>query len=380
MLLTLLGSAYALTLAEAVDRAAEVNPQSIVAGLEVSRAELDAAERYVKLGPTPELDLSRTFAGGAQTTHDRVKVTIGALDAAAWLDAAGASSAAVALRHARAGTALDAQYAAATLYVSAIEADRAVEAAKVSEKAATDTAAAVAGRVRAGVDSELVSRSADASVLVARAERLRAEAEGRVARLRLARALELDDLGTLEVPAALGLPAAGSAASPWLDEAAQTVRTARWQHAEALADWLPKGGLEAKSDLDPMAWSVTLSATWKLDGVAGPFLHERRSALAVRIAETQYDAMKLDFAAELSIAVERARAAQAVLEAQAAREALANEAVALGQAQLAAGVTTSINLLRLVDDLASASKARVAAELDAQVATLEARRLAGEAW
>lgn len=380
MIVLLVASAHALTLAQAVDRAAAVNPEAIVAGLEVQRAQLDAAERWAGLGPTPELSVSREFAGGAETGKDKFKVTFGVLDAQRWMDAAGHSAEASALRYARAGTTLDAQYAAAALYVGAYEAGRAVEAARQQEQAAKETATLVAGRVKAGLDSELVGRSAEAAVLVARAERVQAEADEKVARLHLARALEMDDPGTLEAPPVLVLPEAGTAASPWLDESAQAVRAARWQHAEAIAGWLPKGGLEAKTDLDPMAWSVTLSATWALDGVAGPFLAERRSALAVRIAETQYAALKRDYAEEQAVAVEQARAAHDVREAQEARAALAQESVAMGQVQLTAGVTSAIALLRLSDDQASASKALVAAELDEAVAILEARRLAGEAW
>jgi outer membrane protein TolC len=70
----------------------------------------------------------------------------------------------------------------------------------------------------------------------------------------------------------------------------------------------------------------------------------------------------------------------AVQEAQAARRALAEAALAAGQARVKAGISATLELLRLQDDVASARADLVAAELEAQTATLEARRVAALPW
>lgn len=379
MMLVLLASAWALTLEEAVARAESVNPAALVATLEAQRARLDAAEAYASLGLTPQLAMSRTWSGGAAVTSSSFGVHVGVLDASAWLNGAQRSAEAAAAKYAAEGTALDAQYSAALLFVSAVVGERAVAAREATVSAAEGTAAAVAVRVKAGLDSELLGRRAEAAVLVARAERLRAIAEARIARIRLQRALELGELGTLEAPAPLSLPG-GAEGSPWLRVASQNIRAAEMNHLEDLAGILPTGGLAATTPLDGLAWSVKLSATWQWAGVIGPFLQERRSALATRIAETQLDALKKDLDAELEASVQAARAAREVRSAHEAREALAVAALSIGSVRLGAGLASSLEVLLLQDELASARAASVAAELEEHAAILESRRLAGLAW
>lgn len=379
MMLFTVAAASALTLQAAVERAASVNPDAIVAALDARRAGLDAAEAYASLGLTPRLGVSRTWSGGAATETSAFGVDVGVLDASAWLNGAQRAAEAAAAKYAAEGTSLDVQYAAALLFVSAVESERAVEAKRATEAAAMGTAEAVRVRVSAGLESALAGSSAEAAVLVARAERLRAEAERRIARVRLSRALEMEDLGDLVVPEPLALPEAVGA-SPWIDVATQDVQASRWSHYEDLAAFLPTGGLSAQRPLDVPTWSITLSVTWQLPGVVGPFLQERRSALGVRIAETQLEALKRDLAAELDAAVESARAAHEVLAAHQAREALSEEALTIGRVRLGAGLASSLELLRLQDELASSRAARVAAELEEQAAILEARRLAGMSW
>lgn len=379
MMLLFFSTAQALTLQAAVDRAATVDPDAIVAALDARRAGLDAAEAYASLGLTPRLAVSRTWSGGAATETSSFGVDVGVLDASAWLNGAQRSAEAAAAKYAAQGTSLDAQYAAALLFVSAVESERALEAKRATESAAVGTAEAVRVRVSAGLESALAGSSADAAVLVARAERLRAEAERRIARVRLSRALEMENLGDLVVPEPLALPEAVGA-SPWIDVATQDVRASRWSHYEDFAAFLPTGGLSAQRPFDVPTWSITLSATWQLPGVVGPFLQERRSALGVRIAETQLEALKRDLAAELEAAVESARAAHEVLAAHQAREALSEEALTIGRVRLSAGLASSLELLRLQDELASSRAARVAAELEEQAAILEARRVAGVPW
>lgn len=379
MMLFYFATAQALTLQAAVERAASVSPDAIVAALDARRASLDAAEAYAALGLTPRVGFSRTWSGRAATETSSFGADVGVLNASAWLNGAQRSAEAAAARYAAEGTSLDVQYAAALLFVSAVESERALEAKRATETASEGTAEAVRVRVSAGLESELAGRSADAAVLVARAERLRSEAERRIARVRLSRALEMEDLGDLEVPAPLSLPEA-VAASPWLDVATEDVRAARWNHYEDFAAFLPTGGLSAQRPFDVPTWSVTVSATWQLPGVVGPFLQERRSALAVRMAETQLEALKRDLAAELEAAVESARAAHEVLAAHQARETLSEEALTIGRVRLSAGLASSLEVLRLQDELASSRAARVAAELEEQAAILDARRVAGVRW
>ncbi|GDX78448.1 hypothetical protein LBMAG42_02590 [Deltaproteobacteria bacterium] len=376
MMLLCFNAAQALTLQATVERAASVSPDAIVAALDARRAGLDAAEAYASLGIKPKLVIARTYRGGATTASTSIGATV---DASGWLSMPQRAAEATAARYAAEGTTLDAQYAAALLFISAIEAERALEAKTATEVAAEGTAAAVRVRVTAGLESELAGRSADAAVLVARAERLRGAAEVRITRVRLARALELEDLGELEVPAPLSLPS-DAAASPWVDVASESVRAARWGHLVELAGWLPRAGIKGETPLAAGPWAITLSATWSFDGLAGPLFQERRSALATRIAETELEALKLDLAAELEVAVELARAAREVLAAHQARESLSEEALTIGRVRLGAGLASSLELLRLQDELASSRAARVAAELEEQAAILEARRVAGVRW
>jgi outer membrane protein TolC len=378
-MILLVAAAAALTLAEAVERAAVVNPDATIAALRARQAQLDAGRAWSGLGLTPSLSAQRSWAGGASVASSSVSVAVGALDATRWFDAAEKGSDAQAARYAARGSALDAQYAAAQLFVAAVQAERARDAAALTEQTAGEIAEAVNGRVAAGIDSDLLGKSAQAAHLVARAEHARAEARVRQSRLLLQRALEFDELGALEPPAALELPAEPQR-SPWLEVASAELQSARWSHWEAAAGWLPRGGLAASSALDPMSWTITLSGTWTLGGVVGPFLKERHRALGVQIAETAYEGLKRDLATAEAVAADAAAAALAVQEAQAARRALAEAALAAGQARVKAGISATLELLRLQDDVASARADLVAAELEAQTATLEARRVAALPW
>lgn len=379
MTLLWITAAAALTLDEAVQRAAEVDPDVLVAALEARRLNLDAAEAWTALGPTPTLAVGRAWESAASTTDNRFSVSLGLLDAGAWFDALKEGSQARAGREVATATRLDAQYATAALYLAAWYADAATTAAQQSEAAADTTLTTVRARGAAGLDNALLVRSAEAAQLLAGAERAAAEGEAAVARVQLGRALQIEGAVALEEPGALVLPE-GAAASPWLQVAQADLEAARWDHAQDLAGWLPTGSLSATTPLDPMSWRVTLGATWTFDGLAGPFLRERNSALAVRIAEVQLDGVRRDYDAALAAAVQRARAAARVVEAHRAREAVSGEALALGQAQLAAGLISTLEVLRLQDQLADARGARVRAELDAALAVLAARQAAGAPW
>ena len=78
--------------------------------------------------------------------------------------------------------------------------------------------------------------------------------------------------------------------------------------------------------------------------------------------------------------MQSARVAREVRSAHEAREALAVEALSIGSVRLAAGLDSSLEVLLLQDELASARAASVAAELEEYSAILESRRVAGLAW
>ena len=370
-------ASHALTLAEAVQRAGEIDPAALSATWVAEQDRLSAAEGWARLGVTPELKVSRTLSSGAVAGKSEVRVDVGALDASAWFDAARLGSDAAVDRYAAAATRLDAQYAAAQLFLAARAAEDALEQRKSEEAAARGVADVVSKRVAAGVDSALVGRSAEAAALVAKSRRIRAEAEVASARRRLSRALETEDLGALTAPDPLTLPEAGTSESPWLAAEKARGQSAKLDHARAIAAWLPVGGLRLSTPLDLPGLSVTASLTWSLDGVVNPFLEERRTALAVRIADTQYAALKADLARDVDVAVTQARAADEALAADRSRAALAAEALAAGEQALSAGVVSTIELLRLQDDLSAAQVAMVASDLEACTATLDARHAAG---
>ena len=113
-LLLLASAAHALTLDDVVARAAEIDPDAVVAELQWRQARLDAAESWTALGVTPSVSVSRRFAAGTVSDSSSVSVTAGALDASAWFDAEQQSAQARAAKHTSDATTLDAQYAAAS--------------------------------------------------------------------------------------------------------------------------------------------------------------------------------------------------------------------------------------------------------------------------
>lgn len=377
--LLLVPLAGATTLKEVVDRAAEVNPDALVAGLEWRQDKLAAAEAWTALGPTVSADVGRSATGDVVTTSDSLTVSVGLLDAGQWFGAGGESAKARASGHAYDATTLDAQYFAAMLYYEALSAQAALDAAKQGAALAKATLDATRARVGAGLESELVGRSAEIGQLQAEAEVASAEAGVNVARARLARAVE-QDIGEL-APADVPVLPTGEGASPWLQEAEAQVSAARWEHGTALAELLPEGGAKAATGLfDPGVWTVTLSATWTFDGLAGPFLRERRAALETRIAETELDALRRDLDLASTEAVENARAASRIAEVARARERLSEESLRVGQTRLGVGLASSLEVLRLQDEAAQARADRVSAELAESISALEARRVAGISW
>ncbi len=380
-MMLIVATAFALTLDETVQRAAEVDPGAVVATLTWKQTQLDAAERWANILATAQLAWQSSSQGGVTTETSGFTLSSDALNPQAYFDAAEQSAQARSARYSADATTLDAQYASAVLYHSVLAAEAALLAAQQGEEVAQATLAAVKARVVAGLDSELVGRAAEAAALLARADRASADALVRVSRLQLARALSLpvDELGALAEPSTAALPGDGMA-SPYLDAARENLAAARWEHGQDIAGLLPAGSISTSTALDPVDWRVTVGATWTFDGLAGPFIRERNSALAVKIAETELDAAGRDLDLAVATARAQSRAAHDVAEAARAREALAAESLKVGQLRLQAGLASTLEVLLLQDTLADARADRVASELGEQVAILEARRAAGERW
>jgi outer membrane protein TolC len=372
--------AQALTLQEAVTRAGERDPSAVVAELAWRQAQLDSVETWAGLGPGPTITASRTWAADTRSDSLDFSTQIASLSPGDWFDAGEQAAQARGSRWTATATRLDAQYAAATLYYGVFAAEAALTAARQGEEAAAATRRATDARVAAGLESQLVGRSAELGLLQAQATTAQAEAALEVARARLSRAIEAE-LDTLEPPPAPQLPADGGA-SPWLEAQAAEVTAARLEHGQRIAELFPSAGLSASTPLDSPAggqsgWVVTLGASWQFDGVIGPFVRERSSALALKAARVQYEGLRLDLDLGQRSARAQARAAGRVAEAAQARESLAAEALKVGQTRLDVGLASSLEVLRLQDELARARSDRVAAEFGAASSILEARRLAG---
>lgn len=380
-LLLSLSVAHALTLDEAVARAAEVDHYAVVAELEWRIARNEATEAWTHIGVTPSVTVARTFAAGTVADTNGVDVNLDLLNVPLWFDAAEQSAHARALKHAAEATSLDAQYAAALLFYTAIAADANVAAARQGEKFAQETLDTTQARVAAGLESELAARSARLGLLQAQALTAEAEAQLAIARASLSRALQ-QEVDTVEAPTGqIELPQEGGAASPWIRSAEEEVTAAKFESAQTLAELLPVGSIDADSSLGALdQWSITVGLTWQLDGLAGPFFKARAAALNVKREKTQLELVQMDTDLALYTARENARAAGRVAEAARAREALADESLAVGQSRLSVGLASSLEVLRLQDDAAKARADRVQAELDEAAARLEARRLAGKAW
>lgn len=376
-------SADAMTLEEAVSRAASLDPAAVIAEHDARIAALAAQESWAGLGLTPALGWQQRLSAGARAGTLSWSVSVGALDPSAWFDALqqgaqrdSAEAAAAALR-------LDAQYAAALLYYDALSAAASVEAARAALASAEGIAEVTRARLAAGLESELAARAAELERLRASAALAQAESDLRVARARLQRALQADP-GELSAPPLPEFPESGN--SPWLDRAAEEIRAAGYGRQERVAELFPAGFLEASSSTTSGAGTsattsaLTVGLTWSLDGVVGPFLRARSATLERRIAEVSYDNLKLDLDLGLTEARAQADAARAQVEAARAREALAAESLAIGQARARAGLSSTLELLRLQDEVLSARTDRIRAEQAQAVAILAARRLAGLGW
>lgn len=379
-MILLLGSAFALTLPEAVARAAEVDPNALVAELIAQRTRSESAETLFQLGVTPSLSVAHTWQAGATTDTGTVSVSVPLIDPPAWFNAVEQAHQARAETRVSEATRLDAQYAAAALVYQAIAADAALAVRKEGEAAATGTLGIVRSRVDAGLESELSARSAQVGLLQAEAAVAGAEAERAVAYARLSRALEAP-VPSVEPAALPDLPAAPGR-SPWLEAQAARWMAAKWERGQRLAEIFPTGGLSLSTNVlgARTGWRASLTGTWTFDGLAGPFLRFHQAGIDARIAEIQYEALQRDLDLGLTAATAQARAADRTAEFAQAQETLAAESLEIGQTRLASGLASALEVLRLQDDLARARADRVAAELQRALTRLEARRVAGLGW
>jgi outer membrane protein TolC len=377
------GEAQALTLEEVVERVGQVDPNAVVAELNAAVASTQSLERWTRLAPdvgvTRSQQLRPEVPGGAAAGALTGRWTL--LDAPALLDAAQYGALAQSAKAASGASTLDAQYAAAALYFQALAAEARLAAARQGVDIAKGTRDTARARVGAGVENELAGRTAELGVLQAEAELARAEAARTIARACLQRAMQAPlegDLAAAEAPAAVE----GPSVSPWLDVSRSDVHAARLATVEAWADLLPVGSLGARSPLGvpEVGWTVSFDLSWRLDGLVGPLLEARRRSLQHRITEVRLDALQRDLQLGIDVARAQALAAGRVAEAARAREALAEASLEVGQARLSAGVAAPLEVLRLQDDFALARRDRVEAELQENLARLEAARLAGRPW
>ncbi len=383
--LVLLTSAWALTLDEAVSRAGEVDPNALVAALAAERVRADSAGALFAIGPTPSVSVSRSWRLGAVTGTAPVdagtlSVNVPLLSPPVWLNAAGMVEAARAEGHVATATRLDAQYAAAALVYEALATDADLRLGREGEAAAAATLEIVRNRVRAGLESELAERSAQVGLLVAQSAVNTADSDRQIAYARLARALEMP-VTSVEPADPPALPdTAGS--SPWLAAEAARWSAAKWERGERLAELFPTGGVSLSTNVlgARTGWALGVTGTWTFDGLAGPFLRFHQAGLDERIARIVYDALNRDLALGLDTAKAAAQAADRNAEVANARETLAAESLAIGQKRLESGLATSLEVLRLQDDLTLARADRVRTELQRALARLEARRVAGLDW
>lgn len=383
-----------LTLRDAVDRAAEIDPDARRAWLGHASARLDAAATWTELGIDAGLAADQALAGSLPPNAwagARLSASLGMLDATAWIDAAQQSALARAARWSAEGTVLDAQYAAAVLFYAAIAAEEGQAAARRTLDFAEATARTTRTRVAAGLDSQVIGQAAELALLEARAQKARADAEAIKGRARLERALQ-QPFDRLEPTPLLTPPADDSAdanGSPWVYAARAARAAAHLACDEAWAELLPTATINAWAPLledgttrmtDADAWTLGVSARWQLNGIAGPVLRARSAQLGARSTDIAVDALERDLALAERVASADARAAAEVAAAARASEELADTALRTGQARLDAGLASALEVLRLQDDAARARSARVQAELAAVTARLEARRVAGVRW
>lgn len=365
-----------MTLPEALDRAAEVDPDSIIAVLQSRKESAQTAEAYANLGFTPRVSVSQTFGS---TPSSDLSVSVSLLDPPAWLSAFAQGANSQAARANADALARDTRYGVAVMWFQAFAAEEAEDLAQSSLSEARGTADAAEARLRAGLTSELDAKAARLGVLNAQATLASAQSSRFIALARLSSALQTEVI-QVDAPRPPEMPD-GTGTSPWIAVYEANVRQARWDEAAAWASLFPTASLSGTRSLLPVsnsaAWAITLSASWSFSGVLAPFLNVQEAHIDRKIAEVQLEQRKRIDALDVSIARAQVDAARARRSAAVDGEKLAAETVVVGKARLGAGLISTLDVLKLQEQEAQARVQRVGAELDLALAVLDSRRLSG---
>ena len=378
MLLLALTSApaFAITQPEAIDRAAEVDPDAVIAALRARKEASQTVQAYANLGLTPSVSVSETFGSAATSS---VSVSTSLLDPPSWFSALAQGENLHGARATADATARDTRFGVAALWFQAFAAQEAEDLAQTSLSEARGTADAAEARLRAGLTSELDAKAARLGVLNAQATLASAQSTRFIALARLSSAIQVD-VAEVDAPEAPQMPDA-TGVSPWLAVYEANVQQARWNEAAAWANLFPSPSLSGSHTLLPAstssAWAITLSASWSFSGLVSPFLDVQTSHIDRKVAELQLDAQRRADALDVSIARAKVDAAKARRSAAVDGEKLAAETVTVGKARLGAGLISTLDVLKLQEQEAQARVQRVSAELDLALAVLDSRRLSG---
>lgn len=374
----LIPAAHALTLEQALSRAAEVDPGSIIANLSARKEASQSVEAWANVGLTPSMSFSQPLnpTGGASLS---LSMSVDLLNPPAWFNALAQGSNAAQAWVVADATARDARYAVAALWFQAFAAEEAEDLAQTSLSEARGTADAAEARLRAGLASELDAKAARLGVLNAQAALASAQSARFIALARLSSALQIDVPKVEVTDAPISPDTTGD--SPWIAAYEMNVQQARWVEASSIAALFPTARLTGSTPLLPgsvtPSWAVALTASWSFSGVLTPILNVQQAHLDRKVTEVQLEQQRRADSLYLEIAHAQVDAAKARRSAAADGEQLAGETVAVGRARLGAGLISTLDVLKLQEQEAQARVQRVSAELDLALAVLDTRRLSG---
>ncbi len=374
--LALTHPAAALTLPDALARAADVDPSSVIAGLQARKQRIQTAEAWAGLGLTPAVSLSDTIGN---TPSGSLSVDLALLNPPSWFSALSQVATADAARATAEATARDARYAVAALWYQAFAAEEAEDLAQTTLTEARGTANAAEARLRAGLASELDAKAARLGVLNAQATLAQAQSTRFIALATLSSALQtevvnVDVASQPEMPDSVGI-------SPWIAVYQDNVKAAKWAEASSIASLFPTGDISGSTTILPLSpqnqWQIAVSASWAFSGVVNPVLRVETAHIDRTVAEEQLEQQKRSDALAIQVARAQVDAARARRSAAVDGEKLAAETVAVGQARLSAGLISTLDVLKLQEQEALARVQRVGSELDLALAILDSRRLSG---
>lgn len=377
-LFLLIPAAHALTLEQALSRAAEVDPGSIIANLSARKESSQSAEAWANVGLTPSMSLTQPLKPTASASAS-LSMSVDLLNPPAWFNALAQGSNAAQAWVIADATARDARYAVAAMWFQAFAAEEAEDLAQTSLSEARGTSDAAEARLRAGLASELDAKAARLGVLNAQAALASAQSARFIALARLSSALQVD-VPKVEATAAPVSPDT-TGESPWIEAYVMNVQQARWAEASSIAALFPTARLSASTPLLPgmvtNSWTVALTASWSFSGVLSPILNVQQAHLDRKVTEVQLEQQRRTDSLYLEIAHAQVDAAKARRSAAVDGERLAGETVAVGRARLGAGLISTLDMLKLQEQEAQARVQRVSAELDLALAVLDTRRLSG---